>query len=180
MRARISSARSTEKLVAAVSGTIAVLRHRSTGNSLYIRSDADGWYYGYLHINNDSPGTDNHRNLYSQAFAPHVRLGSHVRRGQHIAYLGDSGNAESTSAHCHFEIRKPASSVWHSQAVNAKFSLNAAKARRSGWTGVQAPSGQPPMRTGGRGEQGFCVATTALNAGAGERAWPRRTVRSGD
>lgn len=157
-----------QKLIAAVSGTIAVLRHRSTGNSLYIRSDADGWYYGYLHINNDSPGTDNHRNLYSQAFAPHVRLGSHVRRGQHIAYLGDSGNAESTSAHCHFEIRKPASSVWHSQAVNAKFSLNAAKARRSGSTGVQAPSGQPPMRTGDAGSK-VSALQRALNAGAGAR-----------
>ena len=49
-------------------------------------------------------------------------------RGQLIAYVGDSGNAESTGPHCHFELRKPsASGVWNSQAVNAKYSLEAAQ-----------------------------------------------------
>ena len=150
-----------QKLVAAVSGTIVVLRHRSTGNSLYIRSDADGWYYGYLHINNDSPGTDNNRNLYSQAFAPNVRLGSHVRRGQHIAYLGDSGNAESTSAHCHFEIRKPASSVWHSQAVEREVQPERGEGpeeRLDRRPCAVRPASDANRR---RGEQGCCVATRA-------------------
>jgi hypothetical protein len=159
-----------QKLVAAVDGTIVVLRYRSTGNSLYLRG-TDGWYYSYLHINNDSPGTDNNHNAYSQAFAPHIVQGARVSRGQHIAYLGDSGNAESTSPHCHFEIRKPASSVWHSQSVNAKYSLAAATKAPSAAThgnsgAVLAPSGSPPLRQGDSGAK-VKALQRALDSGTG-------------
>lgn len=114
------------KLVACVDATIVELRHRSDGNALYLQGD-DGWYYAYLHINNDSPGTDDGANPIEWAFAPGMAIGVKVRRGQHVAYMGDSGNAESTAPHCHFEIRKPADIVWHAQAVNPKYSLLAAK-----------------------------------------------------
>ncbi len=116
-----------QKLVACVDGTIVSLKYGSTGNALYLRSDSDGWYYAYLHINNDSPGTDDGANPYGWAFASGIAQGVRVRRGQHIAYLGDSGNAEATVPHLHFEIRKPAPSVWDAQAVNPKYSLDAAK-----------------------------------------------------
>ena len=66
----------------------------------------------YLHINNDTPVHRRRRNPIEWAFAPGIAVGSRVRRGQHIAYVGDSGNAESTGPHCHFEIRKPGSGVW--------------------------------------------------------------------
>ncbi|MEZ5341180.1 MAG: M23 family metallopeptidase [Acidimicrobiales bacterium] len=33
--------------------------------------------------------------------------GATVKAGQVVAYLGDSGNAESTGAHLHFEITRP-------------------------------------------------------------------------
>jgi hypothetical protein len=36
-----------------------------------------------------------------------LRVGSRVTAGQPIAYLGDSGNAENTTPHVHFEIRAP-------------------------------------------------------------------------
>jgi hypothetical protein len=113
------------KLVATVSGTIVELRHRAEGNSLYLRGD-DGWYYAYLHINNDTPGTDDGRNPFSWAFAPGMATGVRVSRGQHIAYMGDSGNAEATAPHLHFEIRKPASAWYNAQAINPKYSLDAA------------------------------------------------------
>jgi len=114
------------KLVACVDGTIVELRHRAEGNSLYLQGD-DGWYYAYLHINNDSPGTDDGANPFAWAFAPDLATGVRVRRGQHIAYMGDSGNAEGTVAHLHFEVRKPADVVWNSQAVNPKYSLDASR-----------------------------------------------------
>ena len=80
--------------------------HESGGNSIYLEDD-DGWYYAYLHINNDTPFTDDGANPIEWAFAPGTTVGSRVDRGQFIAYVGDSGNAESAGPHCHFEIRKP-------------------------------------------------------------------------
>ena len=117
-----------QKLVACVDGTVVALRHESDGNSLYLE-DKDGWYYSYLHINNDTPDTDDGKNPMQWAFAPGLKEGDTVTKGQFVAYMGDSGNAEDGPAHCHFEIRKPTSKgVWSSQAVNPKASLKAATA----------------------------------------------------
>jgi hypothetical protein len=97
-------------LVAAVDGVVTSMQVDSGsngGNSLRIR-DADGWYYVYIHINNDTPGTDDGANPARWRFASGVAVGASVYRGQLVAYMGDSGNAESTSPHLHFEIRTPA------------------------------------------------------------------------
>lgn len=114
------------KLLACVDGTIVELRHRSSGNSLYLMDD-DGWFYCYLHINNDTPGTDDAKNDLQYAFAPGVTAGQRVKQGDHIAYLGDSGNAESSGSHCHFEIRMPDDKWYHAAAVQPSYSLLAAK-----------------------------------------------------
>ncbi|MCU1352216.1 MAG: hypothetical protein JWM05_1425 [Acidimicrobiales bacterium] len=127
------------KLVAAVSGTVVELKWGSGGNSLYLKGD-DGWYYNYLHINNDTPGTDDGKNDFKYAFAPGMAIGSRVTQGQHIAYLGDSGNAETTGSHLHFEIRMPDAHWYNASAVNAKYSLdNAGK--------VSPPNTFTPMAT---------------------------------
>ena len=111
----------------AVDGVIVSLNHESSGNSLYLQDD-DGWYYAYLHINNDIAGHRRRQEPDRVGLRPRHQQGSRVYRGQFIAYLGDSGNAESAGPHCHFEIRKPtADGVWHSQAINPKYSLQAAK-----------------------------------------------------
>lgn len=78
----------------------------SWGYALTICGD-DGLEYGYLHINNDNPGTDDGLGGPAWAYAPGVRRGLEVRRGDFVAYLGDSGNAEGTGAHLHFEIFDP-------------------------------------------------------------------------
>ena len=114
------------KLLACVDGTIVELRHASGGNSLYLQGD-DGWYYCYLHINNDTPGTDDGKNDFATAFAAGLAQGDKVKKGDHIAYLGDSGNAEGSGAHCHFEIRMPNAKWYNASAVNAKYSLDAAE-----------------------------------------------------
>ena len=113
------------KLLAVIDATIVELRHESGGNSLYMVDDA-GWYYAYLHINNDDPGTDNGANQFKYAFAPGMAIGKRVLKGEHVAYLGDSGNAESTGSHCHFEIRMPNAHWYNAAAVQASYSLTAA------------------------------------------------------
>ena len=117
------------KLLACVDATVVELRHDSDGNSLYLKGD-DGWYYCYLHINNDDPGTDNGANQFKYAFTPGMAIGKRVLKGEHVAYLGDSGNAETVGSHCHFEIRMPNAKWYNAAAVNAKYSLNAASAAK--------------------------------------------------
>ena len=131
------------KLVACIDGTIVELRHRAnpSGNSLYLKG-IDGYYYCYLHINNDTPGTDNASNVFGNAFAPGMAVGKAVKRGEHIAYVGDSGNAEATGSHCHFEIRLPNAKWYNAAACNAKYSLQAAepaKLRTKGPASTFAP-----------------------------------------
>ncbi len=95
-------------LVAAVSGTVqSVVYPQATWGYAVTLEDSDGYTYHYLHMNNDVPGTDNGLGDGINAYAPDIRPGNKVVAGQLIGYMGDSGNAESTSAHLHFEIRRP-------------------------------------------------------------------------
>lgn len=100
-------------LLATVDGTITWMRWGTSplsGNLLLLKSDS-GWIYYYIHLNNDWPGTDNGFNIYDQAFADGITVGQRVKAGEVIGYLGDSGDAEPTSPHLHFEIRRPDNTV---------------------------------------------------------------------
>jgi hypothetical protein len=94
-------------LVAAVSGTIRSVTYpeASWGYSVTIQDD-EGYTYHYLHMNNDVPGTDNGKGDGMNAYAVDMMRGNRVVAGQLIGWMGDSGNAETTTAHLHFEIRK--------------------------------------------------------------------------
>ena len=76
--------------------------------SLWLAGD-DGHGYFYIHINNDTPGTDDNKGGLQYAFAPGLVSGAHVKQGQFIAYVGDSGNAEGGASHLHFEIHQTTS-----------------------------------------------------------------------
>jgi hypothetical protein len=95
--------------VAANDGTITFVRADSSGHSgnMLILTGTDGWKYWYIHINNDTPGTDDGKNPARWRFAPGIEEGVKVKRGQFIAYMGDSGEAETTDPHLHFELHRP-------------------------------------------------------------------------
>jgi murein DD-endopeptidase MepM/ murein hydrolase activator NlpD len=99
--------------VAASAGTIAWVHADNTGtagNMLQLTGD-DGWVYWYIHINNDTPGTDDGKNPKKWILAPGIHAGSKVKAGQFVSYMGDSGDAESTQPHLHFEIHMPNGTV---------------------------------------------------------------------
>jgi hypothetical protein len=83
--------------------------------------DDQGYVYHYIHLNNDTPGTDDAKGGYDNAFAPGIEQGVRVTKGQHVAYVGDSGNAETVGSHLHFEIHLP-----DGTAINPYESLKAA------------------------------------------------------
>jgi hypothetical protein len=95
--------------LAANDGTITFARSDSSGHSgnMLILTGTDGWKYWYIHINNDDPGTDDGANPAQWRFAPGIGVGVHVHAGQFIAYMGDSGEAETTAPHLHFELHHP-------------------------------------------------------------------------
>lgn len=114
-------------LVAAFDGVISSLRRETTaggGNYLVITGD-NGWSAMYLHVNNDTPGTDDGRGTAGFAFPAGIDVGTRVLAGQLVAWRGDSGNAESTGPHLHFELRK--GSGWSGIVYNAYPSLQAAR-----------------------------------------------------
>ena len=105
----------------------------------------DGMRYSYLHINNDDPGTDNGKGGVVNAYGNKVRAGATVRRGQFLGWVGDSGNAEATAPHLHFEIENPALNDPRIQKksldplrMNPYYSLKRAE-RRNDYPGVFFP-----------------------------------------
>jgi len=88
-----------------------------------------GWATQYIHLNNDTQNADGSYSDDGQGYgiAPGIQVGTQVTAGQVIGWVGDSGNAENTGPHLHFEI-------WQGDTrINAYPYLIAAETRWSGY-----------------------------------------------
>ena len=92
------------KVFAAASGTVGWMHNQQGGKccAMSLNHD-DGWETWYIHLNNDTPGTDDGKGW---GFAPGITSGVRVEAGQLIAFVGDSGNAENSGSHLHFELMR--------------------------------------------------------------------------
>jgi len=94
-------------VVAAAPGTVEKLFFSEGGGGItvYVRSDDERWIYYYAHL---------------QRYAPGLKEGQRVRRGQLVGYVGSSGNANPEGPHLHFAInRMNPGDDWHEgEAIN--------------------------------------------------------------
>lgn len=111
-----------QPVLAAFDGTVGradLDRGGISGDAISI-TRADGWRANYFHLNNDTPGTDDNADaIRAWTTAPGIAVGSHVRAGQVIGYMGNSGDAAQSVTHLHFEIRDPAGVAHPSYALLA-------------------------------------------------------------
>ena len=97
-----------QPIVSATDGTITYVAYPQPSWGFMVTIVSDGGYkYEYIHMNNDRKGTDDGKGGAMGAYAPDVKRGNRVVRGQLLGWVGDSGNAESTAPHLHFEVSRP-------------------------------------------------------------------------
>ncbi len=118
-------------VVASHDGTVTAtkLRGELSGCSVTVEAD-DGWTTHYIHLNTDLPGTDEAGDL---CFAPGIEPGAVVPAGTLLGWVGDTGNAEETTPHLHFEIRDP-----EGEPVDPWLSLEAAVRIAHQWIAPRA------------------------------------------
>jgi hypothetical protein len=77
----------------------------SAGCMLYLHGTSGTTYY-YIHLNNDlTRGNDDRgKCVAGTAYATGLKDGAKVAAGQPVGFVGDSGDAEGSHAHLHFEM----------------------------------------------------------------------------
>lgn len=94
-------------VIAAADGTIEKLyfSHGGGGITIYERSPDQKWMYYYAHLS---------------AYAPGLHEGQQVKRGQVIARVGHTGDANASAPHLHFAINTmaPGERWWQGTPIN--------------------------------------------------------------
>ena len=123
-----------QPIVAVADGTIfSVGWNKIGGNRLWLR-DRQGNAFYYAHLS---------------AFSTLVFNGAHVKAGQVIGFMGNTGDAEGTPTHLHFEVH-PVSLLYlgYDGAIDPTPFLDECEAARSGCR-IPIPPGWAPSVTGG-------------------------------
>jgi hypothetical protein len=92
-------------VVACSGGVVRLGRSRSGGYMIWLVGKRHEWLY--IHLSNDRTAGNDNRGGPATAYAPGLRTGMTVHAGQEIGYVGNSGDADSTVAHLHFEEHSP-------------------------------------------------------------------------
>ena len=94
-------------VIAAAPGTVEKLffSQGGGGNTIYVRSPDQRWTYYYAHLS---------------AYAPGLAEGQQVKRGQVIARVGHTGDANAAGPHLHFAINQmaPGERWWQGTPIN--------------------------------------------------------------
>jgi hypothetical protein len=92
--------------VAVESGTVTFwTKSVPAGCMLYLRGDS-GTMYLYIHLNNDLTAKNDNRGkcVPGVAYAKGLADGDRVAGGEPVGLVGNSGDADATAAHLHFEV----------------------------------------------------------------------------
>ncbi len=94
--------------VAAEAGRIKIWTRSKPGGCMLYLYGKSGTIYEYLHLNNDiSSRNDNAGHcIAGTAYAPGLLSGQKVQAGQLLGFVGDSGVANGTQPHLHFEVHR--------------------------------------------------------------------------
>lgn len=91
---------------AAHSGVVTNISDGPRSGRYLVVEHSSEWSTWYMHLNNDDPGTDNGRSSWDHTLAPGIEPGTLVQAGQILGFVGDSGNAEGSGSHTHFELHQ--------------------------------------------------------------------------
>ncbi len=161
-------------VVAVADGVVTTVGVGNLAGNYIVVQHTDGWSSYYIHLNNDTPGTDDGLGYVDAAG---ISVGATVTAGQVLNWVGDSGNAEGTPPHLHFELHPPDGSVAnpypHLLAAEGKTVPSVYGAEQAAApAAAQVAAGPPPdVFAGAQFQNTSGIAHLALEGGFNADVW---------